>query len=66
MDDVGLMLQAEIARGKASGFYVRKVEVAKPAEVETIDEAALRRRIIERAARLGYKMIPVAPELISK
>lgn len=52
----GVALKAEELRGRVSGFYVTKVEAGRPGEHDAADEAAARRRLAERAARLGVKL----------
>lgn len=56
--DLSVAATCEIARGKAAGFYVTRVEGGKPGEFDAMDEAAARKRIAERCARLGVQVPP--------
>ena len=59
--EVAAMLKAEELRGKASGFYVTKVEGGRPGEFDQADLETIKRRVAERAARLG---MPIPKELL--
>ena len=51
--EIAAMLKAEELRGKASGFYVTKIEGGRPGEFDNADLETIKRRVAERAARLG-------------
>lgn len=45
----GPAVTAEMARGKASGFYVERVERGKPGDFERLSDDEIERRLIENA-----------------